>query len=577
MKESYWGIFVVVMGIIGIALLNAFQTIATTGSHDYYLLKEVTEASMLDALDLGHYRREGEIKIIEEKFVENFLRRFSESFGRTDDREIVFYHINELPPKVSLGIDVGFDLKVYHFDEVDFNIPNNLNAILETKFAVDAISVGPNSPGPFYNMSLLITEGQNITLEWFPTTFWGNPSSGQNYRLEVSCDGGTWQFVRNTGTLTRSFQDTSCSSEKIRYRVRAESDGGVSEWTYSETIMITDHIPPAAPDPFVNPTPLLGVLSGGTINVKWGSTNFWGYPQGNKNYRLEVKYGNNDWTLVKNNGTTINVNYTIPNSISFVEFRVRAESDGGKSAWRYSNIVEVIPFTTKTFTYTGGSQTFTAPYSGTYKLEVWGAQGEGTNGGKGGYSTGLLNLSAGEKLYIYVGGRSGYNGGGIGGYNGGGGTDIRRGGTSLSNRIIVAGGGGGVSNNSSSSGGAGGGTSGGDGTGYYGGPGGGATQSRGGQPRIVRTASNPGTTLGGVGTLGQGGNGARVGSTRNAGGGGGGYYGGAGGSTDYPGYSDNDDYGGGGGSGYIGGVTRGSMTAGTNTGNGKVIISSATP
>ena len=30
---------------------------------------------------------------------------------------------------------------------------------------------------------------------------------------------------------------------------------------------------------------------------------------------------------------------------------------------------------TKNFDYTGGIQTFTAPDTGTYKLEVWGAQG----------------------------------------------------------------------------------------------------------------------------------------------------------------------------------------------------------
>ncbi len=134
MKESFWGIFVVTLGIIGISVINVFQTIATTGHHDYYLLKEVTEASMFDAVDLGYYRRHGEIKIIKEKFIENFLRRFSESFGRTDKRDIIFYHINELPPKVSIGLDVEYDLRIYNYEEVDFNIGNHINAILETKF-----------------------------------------------------------------------------------------------------------------------------------------------------------------------------------------------------------------------------------------------------------------------------------------------------------------------------------------------------------------------------------------------------------------------------------------------------------
>ena len=60
-----------------------------------------------------------------------------------------------------------------------------------------------------------------------------------------------------------------------------------------------------------------------------------------------------------------------------------------------------------TFDYTGGEQAFTAPITGTYKLEVWGAQG-GTDsnnyhGGYGGYSSGTMNLSTSDKIYIYVG------------------------------------------------------------------------------------------------------------------------------------------------------------------------------
>ena len=48
------------------------------------------------------------------------------------------------------------------------------------------------------------------------------------------------------------------------------------------------------------------------------------------------------------------------------------------------------------FDYTGGEQTFTAPVSGTYKLETWGAQGGSANetyyGGYGGYCTNYWNI-----------------------------------------------------------------------------------------------------------------------------------------------------------------------------------------
>lgn len=217
----------------------------------------------------------------------------------------------------------------------------------------------------------------------------------------------------------------------------------------------------------------------------------------------------------------------------------------------------------KDFVYTGSVQTFTAPDTGTYTLEVWGASGKNAGlalGGKGGYSKGEITLNAGETVSVYVGGQDRWNGGGAystyGGGNGGDATDIRKGGTSLSNRIIVAGGGGGAGTLSSAAGGAGGGLTGVNGKGRY-------SDALGG------TQTAGGTSQGGSGRLGFGGAAEVYGG---AGGGGGGYYGGAGGSTDYPAHSDNDDDGGGGGSGYIGGVKSGTMSTGLWTGVGKAKI-----
>jgi hypothetical protein len=56
------------------------------------------------------------------------------------------------------------------------------------------------------------------------------------------------------------------------------------------------------------------------------------------------------------------------------------------------------------------------PTSGTYQLEVWGTQGSPVYGGKGGYASGEVYLTAGTTLYVYVGGMSGFNGGGGSGY-----------------------------------------------------------------------------------------------------------------------------------------------------------------
>lgn len=94
--------------------------------------------------------------------------------------------------------------------------------------------------------------------------------------------------------------------------------------------------------------------------------------------------------------------------------------------------VEASPGTSEVFHYTGGQQTFTASRAGTYTLELWGAAGGSGSeaaANRGGYAKGDITLSAGETLYLYVGGKGGDRTGGIdgcdclnqnGGWNGGG-------------------------------------------------------------------------------------------------------------------------------------------------------------
>ena len=201
---------------------------------------------------------------------------------------------------------------------------------------------------------------------------------------------------------------------------------------------------------------------------------------------------------------------------------------------------------------TVGEQTFTVPETGTYKLEVWGAQGGGTNGGYGAYSVGSIKLNKDQKLYINVGGNTstgtgGYNGGGSvveNVYGGGGATHIATVSGLLStlssktsNILIVAGGGGGEGN--SYAGGGGGGISGVNGVGDDKGTGG--TQTAGG----TSVASGSGGSMGGgTGAFGIGGTGDWY--SESLGGGGGGYYGGGSGG------GNGGNGGGGGGSGYIG-------------------------
>jgi Glycine rich protein len=227
---------------------------------------------------------------------------------------------------------------------------------------------------------------------------------------------------------------------------------------------------------------------------------------------------------------------------------------------------------TVSFQYTGASQAWTVPTGVTQAtFDVFGAAGGGFTDfpfvrGLGGHATATLAVTPGDVIHINVGGEGttaagqlnppgGFNGGGDGGLGSGGGgaSDIRIGGTDLSDRVLVAGGGGGAARSSvlstSSHGGDGGGT-----TGLPGGAGapagaggGGGTQAAGGSAVAPATPGELGA--GGTGNVGNFG-----------GGGGGGLFGGGGGNTG----------GGGGGSGL--GPAGTAFETGVRAGNGLVIV-----
>ncbi|MDC3351683.1 T9SS type A sorting domain-containing protein [Crocinitomicaceae bacterium] len=269
---------------------------------------------------------------------------------------------------------------------------------------------------------------------------------------------------------------------------------------------------------------------------------------------------------------------------------------------------------TTTFDYTGDVQTYTVPIGVTsIQIECWGAQGQATtiddyapfsNGGLGGYAVGVLAVTPGEVLNIYVGGEGlagvgGYNGGAIGGLgspgsggtegyggSGGGASDVRQGGTDLTDRAIVAGGGGGGGRNYTN------GSCVPCGTGGNGGEGGGTVGGSGDDPADaiydvyfnVGAGADGGTDAaggsGGMGEEGTNGNdgelgigGVGIGATQGAGsgGGGGGYYGGGSGAGPSAG-SGAAGGGGGGGSSYLGGVTDGETLPGEREGDGLIVI-----
>lgn len=133
MKESLWGYWLVMLGIMVIMVMILMQNYTTTNQQDYYLAKEITHAAMYDAIDYGYYKKHGELKIIKEKFVENFIRRFAESATLNKNYTVNFYSIYETPPAVSIEIKTNTGEYLVGNDRTDIGVTTRLTAILEVK------------------------------------------------------------------------------------------------------------------------------------------------------------------------------------------------------------------------------------------------------------------------------------------------------------------------------------------------------------------------------------------------------------------------------------------------------------
>lgn len=165
MKYSFLGVGLLMFGIFGLVFIVMFQSITINNESEYYVLKEAMEASMLESVDIACYRvgdengyvdedlngeldvdvsgqkikkacGEHDLKIIEQKFVENFTRRFAASIsGDVSMYELEFYDIIESPPKVTVHIKGKTqEYLLSPGDSKDsFSIVNDLSGILELK------------------------------------------------------------------------------------------------------------------------------------------------------------------------------------------------------------------------------------------------------------------------------------------------------------------------------------------------------------------------------------------------------------------------------------------------------------
>lgn len=174
MKWSFASVGLIVLGLVGLSIIILFQNITTNNENDYYLLKEVTEASMIDAIDMDYYRESGELKIRKDKFVESFTRRFAEStVFASSNYTINYFDIMEEPPKVTVSINTGIGEYTIYQDTSDYHVANTLSAILEY-YGKDGSKTGES-----------YVNGTPLVEKTFTKTYYSIPSSNtSNYSVK---------------------------------------------------------------------------------------------------------------------------------------------------------------------------------------------------------------------------------------------------------------------------------------------------------------------------------------------------------------------------------------------------------
>ena len=127
MKMSFQALTLILLGMVGIVVISVFESVTINNESSYYVLKEAMKSSMIESIDKQYYathrycsndvkicpnagnnngiKCSGAIKISEQKFVENFTRRFAASInGDVNKYTLEIYDIIESPPKATVLI-----------------------------------------------------------------------------------------------------------------------------------------------------------------------------------------------------------------------------------------------------------------------------------------------------------------------------------------------------------------------------------------------------------------------------------------------------------------------------------------
>lgn len=131
MKNAFWAYWLILLGIVIVVIMLLVQNVTTTSTQDYYVIKEITDAALIDAVDYSYYRTYGEVKINKEKFYESFMRRFAETASLSTTYTISFYGVYEAPPKASVEIKSKSNSFNVIGDATSVDMVEKIDAIVE--------------------------------------------------------------------------------------------------------------------------------------------------------------------------------------------------------------------------------------------------------------------------------------------------------------------------------------------------------------------------------------------------------------------------------------------------------------
>ena len=131
MKNAFWAYWIILLGTVIVVIMMLVQNLTTSSTQDYFLVKEITEASMIDAVDYSYYRKYGEIKINKEKFFESFFRRFAETASLNTTYTVSFYGVYEAPPKASVEIKSKSNTFTVLGDATTIDMVERIDSVLE--------------------------------------------------------------------------------------------------------------------------------------------------------------------------------------------------------------------------------------------------------------------------------------------------------------------------------------------------------------------------------------------------------------------------------------------------------------